>query len=340
MSWPPEVRRRAGELVRSWSAVHRPDGRPDIFVFTTPRSGSTWLMELLSDQPGFKAVSEPFDLRNPSVRRRLGLVDWVSLYNHDSEPRVRRYIEGFRTGTLRFLNPRPRLWPPRPVTHRIVFKILHFGEDRISWFRDTFGGRVVLLLRHPIAVSLSRDVLPRLQAFLESDYRRHFSAQQLAFARQLAASGNKLERGVLDWCLQNAVPLRQAEPDWIVISYEQLVLEPRPVLERLAAKLDLPDPERLFRSLRVPSRTVNKSDRLTAQVLDQPDSAERSSYLIEKWRRHVGPEVELRVMEILKRFDVDVYAAGHALPTGRLAFGQSRERRPSQLAAAAAAGEA
>jgi len=319
-----ELRRRTTELIRSYSSFHRPDGRPDVFVFTTPRSGSTWLMELLSSQPGFKSVSEPFNLRNPSVRRHLGISDWVSLYNSDSEPLVRRYVEGLRSGRLRFLNPRPSLRRPRLFTHRIVFKILHFGEDRIGWFRDVFGGRVVLLLRHPIPVSLSREVYPRLEAFLASEYRRHFTPEQLRFARRVVDSGSKLEQGVLDWCFQNAVPLRQAQPDWIVVSYEQLLLEPRPVIERLARELDLPDPARMIESLAVPSRTVSKSDRQTARVLDAPESRARTKWLLEKWRGKVGRQEETRAMDILQRFEIDVYAAGELLPTGRLAFGEAR----------------
>jgi hypothetical protein len=277
-------------------------------------------MELLASQPGFKPISEPFDLRNGSIRKHLGIADWVQLYNLDSEPHVRRYMEGLRSGRLRFLNPRPSLRRPRPLTRRIVFKILHFGEDRIGWFRDSFGAKVVLLLRHPIPVSLSRQEYPRLEAFMQSDYRRHFTPAQLAFARRIADSGSKLERGVLDWCFQNAPPLRQAEPDWVVLTYEQLLLDPSPLVERLAHQLDLTAAASLLARLHLPSRTVSKSDRQTARVLDQPESAERTSWLLEKWRGKVSRGEETRAMEILQRFEIDAYAAGEVLPTGRLAF--------------------
>jgi hypothetical protein len=316
----PEIRRASSEWVRSVSSLHRPDGRPDVCLFTTPRSGSTWLMELLASQPGFKPISEPFDLRNASIRKHLGIADWVQLYNRDSEPLVRRYVEGLRSGRLRFLNPRPSLLHPRLLTRRIVFKILHFGEDRIPWFRDSFGARLVLLLRHPIPVSLSRREYPRLEAFMQSDYRRHFTPAQLALARRVADTGSKLERGVLDWCFQNAPPLRQAEPDWIVLSYEQLLLEPRPLVERLARELDLTDAATMLARLHRPSRTANKSDRRTAQVLEEPESAERTRWLLERWRAKVDRDEEKRAMEILERFEIDVYAAGEALPTGRLGF--------------------
>jgi hypothetical protein len=315
-----ETSRRLKELVRSVSSVHLPDGRPNIFIFTTPRSGSTWLWELLCSQPGLKGINEPDDLRSPSVRRHLGISDWVQLYNRDSEPLLRRYFEGLCSGRLGFMNPWPSLRRFRPLTRRIVFKLLHCGEDRISWFRDTFNGRIVVLLRHPIPVALSRNVYPRLRAFLESDYHRHFTLDQVAFARKVIDTGSKLEQGILDWCLQNAVPLSQMEPDWIVVTYEQLLLDPEPVIRRFAVELDLPDLGAMRRRLNVPSRTVSKSDQQTARVLREPNSQERTEFLLEKWRSKVSRAEEDRLMGTLRVFDIDAYTAGELLPTGRFAL--------------------
>ena len=59
--------------LRSVSNRHRPGTRPNVFVFTTPRSGSTWLMELIQTQPHFKQCSEPLNLRMPGIARRLGI---------------------------------------------------------------------------------------------------------------------------------------------------------------------------------------------------------------------------------------------------------------------------
>jgi hypothetical protein len=247
-----------------------------------------------------------------------------------AEPKLRRYFDGFCNGRFHFMDPRPNLRRPRLVTRRIVFKLLHCGEDRISWFRDTFNGRVVLLLRHPIPVTLSREVYPRLEAFLASDYKRHFTDDQLAYARRVADSGSKLERGVLDWCLQNAVPLAQVEPDWIVVTYEQLLLDPGPAIERFARELDLPDPDTMRRGLNTPSRTVNKSDRETARVLREPDSTRRTMWLLEKWRAKVSGDEEARAMAILHRFGIDAYAEGEVLPTGRFAFRSSHPEPPAQ----------
>ena len=155
--------------VKSATNVHRPDGRKNICLFSTPRSGSTWLMELIWSQPGFKACNEPLDVRSPLVRRYLGITDWLELYNHSAVPALHKYFQALCEGRLHAIDPVPFRRYYRPVTHRIVFKIINGAEDRINWFRDTFNGQIVYLARHPIAVSLSREYYPRYYTLLHSD---------------------------------------------------------------------------------------------------------------------------------------------------------------------------
>ena len=305
--------------IKSISNIHRPDDSPNVFLFSVPRSGSTWLMELIWTQPGFKSCDEPLDLRNSRVRQHLGVSEWQDLYAQNATVALQSYFQAFCDGRSGFMNPSPLRKPYRLFTRRIVFKVIHGGEDRINWFRDTFNGRVVLLLRHPIAVSLSREVYPRLRTFLSSDYQRHLTKDQLDYALRIYDTGTELERGVLSWCLQNAIPLRAATDDWVVVSYEQMVLEPQPLLMHLAEKLELPEPGRMLERLAIPSRVKTKSDAETQQVLE--DATSRRSWLIEKWRGQVGGAEERRAMEILNRFELDVYIPGDLLPAERLWIG-------------------
>jgi hypothetical protein len=213
------------------------------------------------------------------------------------------------------------------LTNRIVAKILHAGEARINQLRDRFNGRVIFLLRHPIPVSLSREVTPRLEAFLESDYRKNFRDEELRLGREIFESGSALQKGVLDWCLQNAVPLRTAEPDWIVVSYEEMVLAPGPILDRLATELQLEFTDRLQDGLRMPSDTVRKSDRKTEEILNKERRAEHDWWLVEKWRERVGEAEERSLMEIPEQFGIDCYRFGEVLPRPPVWIG-SRVERP------------
>ena len=300
--------------VKAMSNFHRPDGRSNVFLFSTPRSGSTWLMELIWSQPGFKYCNQPLSLFNPLVRQHLGIDRWEALYEPESVPMFERYFRDICDGRLRFSNPNPLRGHYRPLTHRIVFKEIHGCADRINWFRDTFDARVAFLLRHPIAVAISSERFPLLDAFLETEYRDHFSHDQLAFAAQIASRGTLLEQGVLSWCLQNSVPLREASDDWAVVTYEQLVVDPEPVIHELATKLDLPEPARMRDALTVPSVNVRIKSNEETQHLLYETPADRRPDLVDKWRRKVDASEEARAMEIVGTFDLDVYTTGDVFP--------------------------
>jgi hypothetical protein len=273
-------------------------------------------MELIWSQPGFKCCDEPLNLRAPFVQRYLGIAEWQDLYSHNASSLLQNYFQAFCDGRLRFMNPNPLRRYYRPVTHRIVFKIIHGGEDRINWFRDTFNGRIVYLLRHPIAVSLSREVYPRLCALMNSDYRRYLTDNQLEYAQEILDTGTELERGVLSWCLQTAVSLREATDDWAIVSYEQMVLESEPVIAHLADKLALPAPERMMNRLGVPSSVKGKSDEATQRALEKGNR--KRAWLVEKWREQVSEAEERGVMGILERFQLDAYRCGDVLPSDQL----------------------
>jgi len=274
-------------------------------------------MELIWSQPGFKYCNEPTDLRNPYVRKHLGISEWQQLYSETSTDHLQRYFDGFCNGRIGFMNPKPLHRFYRPFTNRIVFKVIHGCEDRLNWFRDTFNGRIVYLVRHPIAVSLSREGYPTLPALMSNPYRQQFTTDQIRYAERICHSGTKLERGVLSWCLQTAVPLRHATDDWVIASYEQLTLEPEPILQQLSVKLELPRPQHMLNQLTTPSLSSRKSDGSTRRLLgaEQPF---RSKQLVEKWRDQVGAEDERRAMDMLRRFDIDLYQPGNALPADRI----------------------
>jgi hypothetical protein len=137
-------------------------------------------------------------------------------------------------------------------------------------------------------------------------------------------SGTDMERAILDWCLQNSVALRRAGEDWTIVSYEQLVLDPEPVIETLSKRLALPEPKRMLEHLSRPSYSTKWSDDKTKKVLeershvdDEGSDQKLNTWLVEKWREKVEPNEERRWMEILDVFELDLYKHGSALPAER-----------------------
>ena len=311
---PPRVREGVYNAFYRATGAHRPGDSPNIFIFTTPRSSSNWLLDLIWSQPGFRCVDEPLDLRNPLVARALGIPNWDELaaLPPAALTELHRYVQGLCDGQLHTAEPDPfcnRFY--RYLTRQTVFRIVHGGEDRINWFRDSFNGRIVYFIRHPIPVSLSRRAFPRLQTFVNSAYADNFSDAQLREAQRIMTHGSHLERGVLDWCFQNALALRQTTPDWALLSYEQLVLEPEVSVSYLADKLELADAEGALDRLGDPAG-VSRSDTQSQRLRE--NAARKRSRLLGGWRNKVSALQEQQALEILALFDISAYKLGNLLP--------------------------
>jgi uncharacterized protein YbaR (Trm112 family) len=300
------------------ASVHRPGVQPNVFIHSLPRSGSTWLMELILSQPGFRRFNEPLNLRKPFVRENLGIGEWAQLHEANCTEKLESYFARLCSGELRdarynFKSPFSRNY--RPFTWRTVFKIINGGHEHVHWLAEALNGRVVLLLRHPIPVAQSRKSFPELDAILRSDLVEQLSGTQRSIADAVARDGTKLAKGVLDWCLRNAVALRERKPTWSVVTYEQLVLDPVPAVFEMSRKLELPSPEKMLRRLKVPSRSFKQSTPETRQVLQSDRSQDKEKWLVEKWKSDVSADELRRCDEIISAFGLGhVYRIDDAIP--------------------------
>ena len=314
----------ASDLVKAFSNHHRPGPRPNVFLVTTPRSGSTWLMELIWSQPGFKCCDEPLNLRRPSVRRATGITSWHEMESEVGAARIQRYFRAICDGRLHSADALPlRGKYHRFRTDRIVFKLLHGAERMLPTLASDCNARVVVLLRHPVAVSLSREEFPRLEAFRGSAVAARFNAEQLELADKVMARGSTLEKGVLAWCFQNALVFQGLQPDWTVVSYEQLVLDPEPVVSHLVERLELSDQASILSHLDEAAGNKGKSDQMTQQLLAEQASGRlvRKQALVQKWRSMVTPGQEAAAMSLLAAFNLDAYEIGRLLPAARYWIG-------------------
>ena len=305
--------------VKHLMTFHRQGQQPNVFIFSSPRSGTTWLTELIATQGRFKIVNEPFNLRKEVIRDTLGLRNWEDLFQAENRGRIRGYVQLFidgRDSDFRFKREAPfsSFW--HPVTDRIIFKILFAGEDCIRWFQSEFHGHIVLLLRHPIPVALSRTELPRLKSYLVAPFSEHFSESQLAYADEVIRGGDRLQIAVLDWCLKNSVPLREAHPSWIVLTYEQMVVQPQVVINYLADRMQLNGRQRMLERVHTASRSTGKSKAESKEVLeDDMEIRTRRRWLVERWKERVAREEVEQVAVTLSIFGINCYEAQSTMPT-------------------------
>jgi len=112
------------------------------------------------------------------------------------------------------------------------------------------------------------------------------------------------EQHVLQWCVENCIPLRQFKRGEIHLAfYEHFSVDPRGEIGRLFAFLGKPFPERILERVERPSRMEWKAKGVVAALGDP-----------EAWRPYVSPDEITRALRILAQFGFDSVYSASSLP--------------------------
>lgn len=311
---------------------HAQGPKPNILLYCTRRGGSTWLLNGLAAHPGMRYLGRPFMVLLESWwRKRVPDLD-VAAGGPGSRPRrhiihfedddERRFHEVAGDVVAGRIPVGPSMNIRAPYFNRVTDRLaaqMTSCTAMIEYFDANFDVATVILLRHPIsnALSIEREGWePECFEFLEHDWFRdtHLSARQVDLARRIEREGSLRERHVLDWCLKMLVPIRAFDsghnPNWLMLSYEHLILDPARAVGRLGEVLHLSDEAAILEQLQRPSRTVTST---TAGRIDDVQ------YLLARWREQVDSQEEQLLMGLLEQFELDAYLFGQDAPQDRFA---------------------
>lgn len=271
------------------------------------------MSELICSEAFVKGVNEPFDIRSSRVRFLLKTSDWVGLYNDQSEKLILNYLQNYAKG--RFIygikNMPPFSREHSFISSKIVFKILHACEDKVDLISNSFNTKVLFLIRHPIPVTLSREVYPRLNV-LKERFRANLNQNQNDFIRKTLELDNDFKNGIIDWVLQNYFILNQPSSNINLVTYEQLVQNPEKVIKMIAAEYSI-SLQKMMKNIKRASNTTSKSDFQTINKLKDSKKYDKE-FLLKKWVNKVDDEQKLFVNQTLAVFEIDIYNANNFLP--------------------------
>ena len=298
-----------------FATAHIPGPSSDVTIVSSPRSGSTWLMEIIATQPGMKYINEP---DHKELLERYGALRiaprwlWLSLAPHERQDLARYLLDDRRSGLFGPANP----FAPNHSwrTSRRVIKLIRMTA-LVEWL-DWLGFATVYLLRHPIPQAQScmkrrhRIVLDEVLA--DADFLRGLNGDMVSYVRRISSDGDPMLQYVTQWCLENVVALNSplAGQRFTVTTHELLVTDPVKEMKRLARALSLEHVDRLLARVSEPSRTTDSSSAATLESIRTGES----SRLLELWRHGLSSGEERRLLEPLQVFEIDVYAFGEVLP--------------------------
>lgn len=294
-----EIARRTAWSVRSRALVDRSDDERDCVVLLgSPRSGTTWLAEVIDRHHDHRLIFEPF--RPGEVPELAGFADGQYLRPDERDPRFLEPVRDLLRGRIRN-SWADHLNKVRVAERRVIKEIR--GNLLAPWVVTQFPSvPVVLLIRHPLAVAVSRRQLgwkEHLDTHLrQSDLVEGHLGEVVEHLRDL---DDPWRRTIAQWAIENIVPLRMTTPDTLcVVSYEQLILDPEPAVAHVLAAVGQSVDASVTEALNRPSRLVRADSAISA-----------GTDLTASHRRHLSRDDESAAHEVLGWFGLDaVFAEG------------------------------
>ena len=289
-----------------------------IVIAGTPRSGTTWLMEVLTAIPGYTYLYEPINpIWFPKIRG-VGFKSRTYLPPNTDWPEGKEYLEKTFTGRVFSLIP-PIKFKAEPIMHRLLGNKLIVKFVRINrllpWIVKRFDLRsIIFIIRHPCAVVASQLKTGFYGYF--SDYPPyHKTSPTLENLINEAAKIDFLDKEVYNrlkniktqeemltaiWCLDNYIPLSLPKPyPWITIAYEKLVKEEKNEVIRLFNNIGEKNiPQSVIRRLKEPSMLTLGSDRNLISDADKQ---------LSKWKKMLSEKQVKRILNIVNNFGLDFY---------------------------------
>ncbi|MDP8940282.1 MAG: sulfotransferase [Actinomycetota bacterium] len=293
MNGVPHLLRRAGE--RALGCFHvdlNHDHRNSIFLAGSGRSGTTWLSEIINHRNEYRYIFEPF------YPDRVGL---CKSFRRKQYLRPEDRCEEFLEPARKIISGRVRnLWTDR-FNRKLVVRRRLIKDIRanllLGWLHDNFPRMpIVLLLRHPCAVTYSRiklgwkDVLDDTmeQPELIEDHLSHLE-------KDIRNARTPFERSIFLWCIENYIPLRQLDPGaFHLVFYENLCTNPGKEVRRLYSFLGKTFNTSIYSSIGRPS---SLSRRESAVVV--------GGHPVDSWMGSVDTSQIERSVEILSLFGLD-----------------------------------
>jgi hypothetical protein len=272
------------------------DHRNSVFLAGSGRSGTTWVSEIINHRNVYRLVFEPFHPGKVRVCRDFRRKQYLR-----PDDRREEYLGPARrilSGGLR--NPWTDRFNTKVVARRRLIKDIR-ANLLLGWMSENFPGMpIILLLRHPCAVTASRLALGWGDNLSETMEQEELVEDfLLPLEAEIREARGSFEHHVFSWCIENYVPLRQFGPRELHLAfYENFLAHPEDEIQRLFAFLDEGLDGRVYRALRRPS----------------PLSRKGESPSMDAWRRSVTASQLERTVEILGLFGLDrVYGEG-AMP--------------------------
>jgi len=299
--------------------IKKIDIKNTILLVGTPRSGTTWLMEIFRTLPGYLSLFEPINPIFFPESFKVGFTPRKYLPADFDWPEGRNYLKKTFSGDTYTRVPLYQL-NPEMIMHRFLGNKLivkAIGLNRLlPWISTNFNLRAIFfIIRHPCAVIASQLKTGYCGYHLNtSPYSDIFPTQKniMEEASEIPTIDNNLierlkkiktqeEILAATWCLDNYIPLSFKKPyPWTSIIYEKTIIEGENAIKKLFNKIgEETIPKSAIKNLRAPSLLTPR---------DELNVVKNTNKQLSKWKKSLTQKQIERILKIVAYFDLDFYS--------------------------------
>jgi len=299
-----------------------------IVVVGSPRSGTTWLMNILSEISGYSTIFEPMHYRWFPETRDIGFYGHPYIPADQDWPKMEEYLSKVLKGQVSSYELHVRFRAKnnlkfllkdllkRVTSDKVVVKFVR-ANRLLPWMVKKFPDcTYIYIIRHPCAV-ISSQIKNKISSYLVSrsnpyDYLRvqgdvpkelifdevqHIPILEKNIIKKLKLKVNSLEETLaLIWSLDNWIPLSHPKPmPWYTVIYENLINDWEGEITRIFNHIGKEIPENI--------NTISK--RPSATAIDTSSVGTRQQ--LEKWKKNLSKKKIDNILNISRMFGLDFY---------------------------------
>lgn len=253
------------------------DSHKSVIITGSPRSGTTWLAEILQQEKGAYMLFEPLSLKNKRVRK-IGF-DWRQFIPEGANwPEAESMFNDLSSG--KYLTPWMLSHSERSGLLKADFFILKFVRANLllPWLIDIIkpDRDPVFIVREPFSVvksQLSHNWIEQKKVNFQLPVSRYSNEYYGQFEPILKKVETPVEFLIARWCLDNHYLLNHQDNDskWITVKYEDLNSAPEREIRRICNRWKIDFKTEFIRAIDKKSKSSYGTDKVSASLLTTED---------------------------------------------------------------------
>lgn len=271
-----------------------------VVISGSPRSGTTWLGNILNKHIDYCMLTEPFNLRDPALQD-AGYT-WRTYVPHEYQ-----WPNGYNIAYKIFTGQ--HIYKSQLLDNNLInilrAKSLLIKSVRLNrlfpWLTNNFNLRgQIYLIRHPCAVIASQKIHQAFPKQVLNDFDLAFIEEHLSHLHKpVQKLKTEEELRAIMWSIDQLVPLSISNPPWLTVSYEQLVANGDTELKRISDYLNLELTSDMIEQLEQPSREAQRWSADPKQSIEKRLSG---------WQQRLDEETIDRILDVVDMFGIQGFS--------------------------------